>query len=249
MKAQIRIFNLMKTVVYQDIIKDLQQLASPERAVSMQRFFKTGKGEYGEGDRFHGVSVPQQRAIAKKYGNECTREDIVRLLDADFHEERLTGVFLLVHVCKMAAKKKQEQSWVELYIEKAERMNNWDLVDSSAHFILGPWLEHNDKKILHAFAKSDSLWKNRIAMVSQLHFIRKNILTDLFPLCEHLLEHPHDLMQKATGWMLKEAWQKDPLAVEEFLNENYTRMPRTLLRYAIEKMPEPQRKAYLKKLV
>jgi 3-methyladenine DNA glycosylase AlkD len=134
-----------------------------------------------------------------------------------------------------------------LYIKKADRMNNWDLVDSSAHFILGPWLENNNKKILFEFASSDSLWKNRIAMVAQLHFIRKKIFTDLFPLCEQLLSHPHDLMHKAIGWMLKEAWQKDALAVEEFLNEHHSQMPRTMLRYAIEKMPEGMRKEYLKK--
>ncbi len=232
---------------FNEIKKELREAASPERAISMQRFFKTGKGEYGEGDRFHGVSVPVQRAIAKKYVNECTKDDIIQLLDSEFHEERLTGVFLLVHICKTAAKKNQEQSWVELYIEKAERINNWDLVDSSAHLILGPWLEKNDKKIVYEFAKAASLWKNRIAIVSQWHFIRKNKLTDLFPLCEIMLSHPHDLMHKATGWMLREAWQKDALAVEEFLDEHIHQLPRTALRYTIEKMPEKQRKFYLMK--
>lgn len=231
--------------VHHQIKKELICISSHDRSISMQRFFKTGKGQYGEGDRFHGVSVPQQRVIAKKYASMCHKDDIVTLLDSDFHEERLTAVFLLVHLFQSAIRKKEEKIWVDLYIEKAERMNNWDLVDSSAHLILGRWLETKDTKILYRFAKADSLWKNRIAMVSQLHFIRKNILTDLFPLCKIMLTHQHDLMHKASGWMLREAWKKDPLAVEEFLDEHLHQMPRTMLRYTIEKMPEKKRKSYL----
>jgi 3-methyladenine DNA glycosylase AlkD len=231
----------------QSIKKALLAEASPERAVSMQRFFKTGKGEYGEGDKFHGVSVPNQRLIAKKYQQECQKEDIIILLDSDFHEERLTGVFVLVQKFNTALRSRSEKEWVDLYIDKAERINNWDLVDSSAHLILGRWLENRDKEILYKFARSSSLWKNRIAVVSNLHFIRKNIFTDLFPICELMLNHTHDLMHKACGWMLREAWQREPLAVEEFLDEHIAMMPRTMLRYTIEKMPESKRKSYLNK--
>lgn len=213
----------------------------------MQRFFKTGKGEYGEGDQFIGVSVPEQRKIAKKYQDDCTREDLIMLLDSPVHEERLTGVFILVYKFKKSIKLKTEMDWLSLYIEKADRMNNWDLVDSSAHHILGRWMAYNDHNIQHEFAVADSLWKNRIAVVSCLYFIKKGVLKELFPIATIMLKHPHDLIHKATGWMLREAWQKQPEAVEAFLVEHKNYMPRTMLRYSIEKMPENKRREMMAK--
>ena len=235
------------TNLIKEITKSLVDAAEAQKAISMQRFFKTGKGEYGEGDIFIGVSVPQQRAIAKQFQKDCTKNDVIALLDSPIHEERLTGVFILVDKFKKSIKSNQEKEWVDLYIEKADKMNNWDLVDSSSHFILGKWLEKRDRKILYEFSKSNSLWKNRIALISTLHFIRKNDFEDTLRLCELALPHQHDLIHKAAGWMLKEIYEKDPAPTIQFLDNYKTQMPRTMLRYAIEKMPELQRKAYLSK--
>jgi 3-methyladenine DNA glycosylase AlkD len=193
------------------------------------------------------VSVPQQRAIAKKFQNDCSKKDVIELLNSSIHEERLTGVFILVDKFKKAIKSNQEQEWVDLYIEKADRMNNWDLVDSSAHQILGKWLEKKDRKIFYEFSESTSLWKNRIALISTLHFIRKNEFEDALSICQLSLPHQHDLIHKASGWMLKEIYKKDQNYTIKFINQFKYKMPRTMLRYAIEKMPQSQRKAYLSK--
>ncbi len=241
----LKLLSMQKLIL--EITKSLMAVADAQKAKQMQRFFKTGKGEYGEGDVFIGVSVPQQRAIAKQYQNDCSKTDIIELLDSPIHEERLIGVFILVDKFKKGIKSNKEQEWVDLYIEKADKMNNWDLVDSSAHHILGKWLEKRDRKILYEFSKSTSLWKNRIALVSTLHFIRKNDFEDALQLCEIALPHKHDLIHKASGWMLKEMYERDPNPTCKFIDTFKKKMPRTMLRYAIEKMPEPQRKAYLSK--
>ena len=233
------------TKISNEITQSLLNAADGDKAITMQRFFKTGKGEYGEGDIFIGVSVPQQRAIAKQFQKDCTKKDVITLLDSPIHEERLTGVFILVDKFKKSIKSNQEKEWVDLYIEKADKMNNWDLVDSSAHLILGKWLENKDRKILYEFAQSNSLWKNRISLVSTLYFIRKKDFKDALLLCELALPHQHDLIHKAAGWMLKEIYEKDPNPTCKFIDTFKDKMPRTMLRYAIEKMPEPQRKTYL----
>jgi 3-methyladenine DNA glycosylase AlkD len=231
----------------QQITAELRALASPERAESMKRFFKTGKGEYGEGDIFHGVSVPQQRAIAKKYAEMVDADTIKELIQSKYHEERLTAIFLLVNTFKKEDRKGNGKVWVDLYLEFRQQVNNWDLVDSSAHLVLGKWLEDKDRSILSKLAAEKSLWSNRIAIVATLHFIRKNDLKDILQLAERMLTHPHDLIHKATGWMLREAWQKDPAPIEAFLKKFKEKMPRTMLRYAIEKMPEAARKMLLSK--
>jgi hypothetical protein len=236
--------HLMKQ--YNDIKKDLKLQASKEHAISMKRFFKTGKGEYGEGDQFYGVSVPLQRKIAKKYANECHAQTISSLLDSSFHEERLTGVFILVLKFNTAIKSKDEEPWVKLYLEKLDRVNNWDLVDSSAHLILGKWLEDKDRKLLYSLAASSDLWKNRVAIIATLHFIRKNDFKDILRLAKLMLTHQHDLIHKASGWMLREVWQRDTEIAEHFLRIHKKNMPRTMLRYAIEKMPESKRKRFLR---
>lgn len=233
--------------LYANISQNLHALANKEKAFAMQRFFKTGNGEYGEGDQFLGVSVPQQRLLVKKYYAAATEKTILNLLNSALHEERLTGVLILVEKFKRAKGETEKSFWVNLYINNAIRINNWDLVDSSAHLILGKWLENKEKKILYQFAKADSLWKNRIAIVATLHLIRIQEFDDLLKLSKMLLSHPHDLIHKATGWMLREAWTRDPKLIEDFLCQHYPRLPRTLLRYAIEKMPEKKRKAFLKK--
>jgi 3-methyladenine DNA glycosylase AlkD len=226
---------------------ELRALASPERAESMKRFFKTAKGEYGEGDRFHGVSVPQQRNIAKIFMESADADTIKELIQSPYHEERLTAIFLLVNKFKKEQKKGNGKVWIDLYLEYRHQVNNWDLVDSSAHLILGKWLEDKNRSILFKLAAEKSLWSNRIAIIATLHFIRNNDFKDIIHLAEKMLSHPHDLIHKATGWMLREAWQKHPTPIEAFLNKFKNNMPRTMLRYAIEKMPEKTRKAMLTK--
>jgi 3-methyladenine DNA glycosylase AlkD len=229
------------------IVHDLKAFATADKAAFLPRFFKTGKGQYGEGDKFHGITVPDQRTVVKKHHSTTSKETIIALLDSPYHEERLTGILILCQKFIESKKTGKEKEWVDLYLKKADRVNNWDLVDASAHIILGQWLENKDRKMLYTLAVDPLLWRNRIAVVATWHFIRKNNdLKDILELSKIMLSHKHDLMHKATGWMLREGWKKDPLAVEAFLDEFATRMPRTMLRYAIEKMEEKKRKGYLK---
>lgn len=233
---------------YKTIVADLKSYVKKEKAEFFPRFFKTGKGQYGEGDKFHGITVPDQRTVAKKHHATTTKETIVALLDSAYHEERLTGIFILCGKFLESKKTSKEKEWVDLYLSKADRINNWDLVDSSAHIILGQWLEDKDRKILYQLAVDPLLWRNRIAVIATLHFIKKNKdLTDILQLSEIMLSHKHDLMHKATGWMLREGWKINPTAVEKFLDRFAIKMPRTMLRYAIEKMEEKKRKGYLNK--
>jgi 3-methyladenine DNA glycosylase AlkD len=228
-----------------EIRRALRKAASDEKASILSRFFKTGKGEYGEGDRFLGVNVPEQRIIAKKFRGRADKGLVVAMLDSPYHEERLTALFLLTHLFEKGLRAGGAGEWVELYLSKTDRVNNWDLVDSSAYQILGRWLEGRDRSVLHRLARSESLWENRIAVVATLHFIRKGDLSDILSLSETMLMHPHDLLHKATGWMLREAWKRDVAAVEGFLDAHAVRMPRTMLRYAIERMDREVRNGYL----
>jgi 3-methyladenine DNA glycosylase AlkD len=228
------------------ISKALLAFATKEKAEFLPRFFKTGKGEYGEGDRFHGVVVPDQRKVANKFSSTTSKEVIIELLHSPFHEERLTALLILCNKFNQAKEIGKEKEWYDLYITMADRVNNWDLVDASAHIIVGQYLEDKDRSILYKLAKENSLWKNRIAVVATWHFIRKNSdLKDILQLSEIMLTHKHDLMHKATGWMLREGWKKDAKQIEKFLDKFATQMPRTMLRYAIEKMEETKRKGYL----
>lgn len=220
-------------------------LADPDRAVQMARFFKTGAGQYGAGDVFLGISVPEQRVIAGRFKKEIDLETVEQLLDSGYHEVRLTAVFLLNLGFQRDNRTGQGKPWVDLYLSKTDRINNWDLVDSSAHIVLGRWLETRDRDILYRLAESSLLWDNRIAMVATLHFIRCGDVEDCLRLAEGFLGHPHDLMHKASGWMLREAWKRKPADVEGFLYRFADTMPRTMLRYAIEKMDEPVRKAFM----
>jgi 3-methyladenine DNA glycosylase AlkD len=228
------------------ICKELRSFATKEKAAFLPRFFKTGKGEYGEGDRFHGVVVPDQRKVANKFSSTTSKEVIIELLHSPFHEERLTALLILCNKFNQAKKTGKEKEWYDLYLTMADRVNNWDLVDASAHIIVGQYLEDKERSILYKLAKEKSLWKNRIAVVATWHFIRKNSdLKDILQLSEIMLTHKHDLMHKATGWMLREGWKKDAKQIEKFLDKFATQMPRTMLRYAIEKMEETKRKGYL----
>ena len=230
---------------YKEIHQALLQYAIPEKAAFFPRFFKTGKGEYGEGDKFIGVTVPNQRLVSNKFYKESNEAVIIQLLDSDFHEDRLTGLLILNQKFKEARKNNEEKKWVDLYLKKIDRVNNWDLVDSTAHLILGVWLEDKDRKLLYAFAKENNIWKNRIAIISTLHFIRKGDLDDLLKLSEMMILHSHDLMHKAIGWMLREGWKKNPTRIETFLLKHAAHMPRTMLRYSIEKMDQEKRKFFM----
>ena len=225
--------------------KELRTLVNPEKAKLLQRFFKTGKGQYGEGDIFLGITVPEQRKLSKKY--DLKLKDINILLDSKIHEERLTGLLILIKNYNYAEEKEKKEIF-NFYMSKADRINNWDLVDLSAPKIVGHYLFHHkeETKKIYGFAKSNNLWKKRIAIVSTSYFIWKNQFDDAIAISEILLNDEHDLIHKAVGWMLREIGKKDKKILENFLNENYKDIPRTSLRYAIEKFPEDERKKWLK---
>jgi len=226
--------------------KELRKHANSERARVSMRYFKTGKGEYGEGDQFLGVAVPIQRSLAAKYVSQVTEADISVLLSSPYHEIRLTALFMLNTRFLKSADQAEAKKWVDFYLSHIHCINNWDLVDSSAPIVLGTWLQNRNRRILYQFARSKNLWKNRIAMLTTLAFIRNNELNDLLKLAEIFISHPHDLMHKAAGWMLREGWKRDPQVIEAFLTKFASQMPRTMLRYSIEKMSPAKKKYFMK---
>lgn len=228
----------------QDIKDDLSKLASSQKAKILGRFFKTGKGEYGEGDVFLGLSVPQQREIAKKYPH-LTLKELQKLLSSKIHEHRLTALFILMMKYKKSTDSEKREIF-DFYLKNTENINNWDLVDLSAPSIVGDYLLANDRSILYKLAMSKNLWEKRIAMLSTYAFIRRGQFTDTLKIAEVLLNDKHDLIHKAVGWMLREVGKKDQNAEEKFLQKHYHQMPRTMLRYAIEKFDEEKRKHYLR---
>lgn len=229
--------------LFKNLENDFQKSANPEKAKLLQRFFKTGKGDYGEGDIFLGISVPEQRKIAKKY-TELNLTQIQILLNSKIHEHRLVGLLILIEKFEKTNDKKEI---FEFYMSNYDNINNWDLVDLSSHKIAGVYLIDKDKKILYDFAKSNHLWKKRISIVSTYAFIKNNIFKDTLKISEILLNNKHDLIQKAVGWMLREVGKKNQDVEEDFLNKHYKNMPRTMLRYAIERFSEEKRKYYMKK--
>ncbi|MBU0466233.1 MAG: DNA alkylation repair protein [Nanoarchaeota archaeon] len=220
---------------------DLRKLSDPQKAKLLQGFFKTGKGQYGEGDIFLGVKVPESRAVAKKY-HDLSFEDIKTLLQSKIHEERLTALLLLVHLYQ----KNPDKKFVDFYLSNTKHINNWDLVDLTAHKIVGHYLENKPRDILYKLARSKILWERRISIISTFHFIRDRDFKDALALADILLNDEHDLMHKAVGWVLREIGKKDLKVEEGFLRKHYKKMPRTMLRYSIEKFPEDVRKKYLK---
>ena len=222
---------------------ELQELKDSKKAEIYARFFKTGKGQYGKGDIFLGITVPNQRKVAKNYQNLPLKDIQVLLLDK-IHEYRFTALIILVTKYKKANNKKEI---FDFYIKNTKNINNWDLVDTSAPYILGDYLLDKDRKIIYTFAKSDNLWEKRIAILSTFAFIRNNDFKDTINIAEILLNDKHDLIHKAVGWMLREVGKKDQNLEEEFLKKHYKIMPRTTLRYAIEKFNEDKRQFYLKK--
>jgi 3-methyladenine DNA glycosylase AlkD len=224
---------------------ELKKLANPEKAAVLQRFFKTGKGQYGEGDKFLGIVVPQQRSVAKKF-LALDFDDLENLLASPIHEERLIALLILVMQNQKADAIKQ-QAIFDFYITNAHRINNWDLVDLSAPHIVGKHLFAKDKQLLYDFAQDENLWRRRIAIIATQYFIRNDCFKDTIALAKMLLNDQEDLMHKASGWMLREVGKRDVVVLEKFLDRHVTKMPRTMLRYAIERFPEAKRKAYLGK--
>ncbi len=222
---------------------ELKKHANPTKAKILQRFFKTGKGEYAEGDLFLGITVPESRAIAKKFSS-LSRTDIESLLRSKIHEERLVAILILVHIFK-TQKEKQEEI-VNFYLKNTKNINNWDLVDLSADKILSPYLEHRERDILYTLAQSQNIWERRIAIISTFHFIRQNKFIDTLAISRILLKDNHDLIHKAIGWMLREVGKRNQNTLENFLKQHYQSIPRTTLRYAIEHFPEQERQSYLK---
>jgi 3-methyladenine DNA glycosylase AlkD len=226
------------------IQKELQKYASEERRKVNLRFFKTGKGQYGEGDAFIGVTVPDTRLVAKKF-SDISFEEIQSLLDSPIHEERLVGLLVLVEQYQKRDVRKKKDVF-EFYLQNTPRVNNWDLVDLSADKIVGAHLEkEKERKLLDTLSKSSHLWEKRIAIVSTLHFIRKGEFADTFRITDNLMGDPHDMLHKACGWMLREVGKKDEQALKKFLQKRYKRMPRTMLRYSIERFFPAERKKYL----
>ncbi len=222
-----------------DIQKELKALVTPGKAELLARFFKTGKGEYGEGDIFIGVMVPQIREAAKKF-KEISLIELQKLIQSEIHEERLCAALILTY-------KKLGKDIVDFYLRNTKYLNNWDIIDLTAPRILGNWMleNKNDRKILYKFAKSKSLWERRIAVLSTFMFIRERDFSDSFAISEILLNDTHDLIHKAVGWMLREIGKRDQKTEEKFLQKYYKKMPRTMLRYAIERFEETKRKSYL----
>ena len=224
------------------LISELNEFADENKAELFKKFFKTRKGEYGEGDIFIGVAIPEQRKIAKKY-SQLPFPKIKMLLDSKIHEHRMIAGIILTE------KYKEFPAEVfNFYLKNSKKFNNWDLVDVTCIHILGNFLLNKDKKILYEFAKSKNLWEKRIAIVSTFEFIKNNQLGDTLTISEILLEDEHDLIHKAVGWMLREVGKKDKKVLEDFLKSKYKKLSRTTLRYAIERFPEDERKKWLKNI-
>lgn len=223
--------------------RELKALADPVKKAFFPKFFKTGKGEYAEGDVFAGVTVPRTRTVVKKY-KDLPINDVESLLHNPIHECRLAALLILAEQFKKADDSMRRKI-VDLYMKNTAYVNNWDLVDSSAQYILGAWLDGKDASILDTLAQSKSLWEQRIAIIATYHFIRKNQFSHTLRIAELLLNHKHDLIHKAVGWMLREVGNRDLSIEEKFLKKHYKTMPRTMLRYAIEKFEEMKRKKYL----
>ncbi len=225
------------------------------QAKHLSRFFKTGKGQYGEGDLFLGIKVPVTRQIVKEHWQTTSIEELETLLASPYHEIRLCALLILVQQFKKAKKCPDQQAqYVDFYLSHTSSINNWDLVDLSCYEILGNWLLDKDRTRLYQLARSTNLWEQRIAIVSCMTFVRHDDFDDAFAIADILLNHNHDLIHKAVGWILREAGKHDVTKLIHFLNTSapnadhprYTVMPRTMLRYAIERFEEPLRQAYLK---
>lgn len=228
----------------EDVAKELNAHENPADAEFLQRFFKTGKGQYGEGDVFIGLRVPQTRMITKKY-RDLPLAEIEKLLDSPIHEHRLAAVIIMAERAKRA-KEFEKKDLYDLYLRRTDRINNWDIVDTSCRDVVGGYLMHKARDPLYKLARSEKMWERRISVVSTWQFIRVGDLDDTFKIAEMLLDDKQDLMHKATGWMLREAGKRDEARLKDFLDQHAAVMPRTMLRYSLEKLHPADRAYYMK---
>ena len=222
----------------------------PSQVEGLSRFFKTGKGQYGEGDRFLGIKVPVTREVVKQCWQETTFDDLETCIASEYHEIRLAALLTLVQIFKHAKKNPElQQQCIDFYLAHTEFINNWDLVDLSCYELLGTWLLDKDRTLLYDLARNGkTIWEQRIGMVSTMQFLRNGQLDDTYAIAEIFLEKPrplHDLLQKAVGWLLREAGKRDEQRLKNWLSTRYKAMPRTMLRYAIEKFTEAERRAFM----
>ena len=225
-----------------DLKRTVRKQSNPEKGKFLQRFFKTGKGEYAEGDIFAGITVPVSRKISRQFKN-LSLNDLSKVIKSKIHEERLIALFILVGRMQKANEKEREKIY-KFYLKNLKYINNWDLVDLSADKIIGEYLFDKKRELLFKLVKGN-LWERRIAVLSSFNFIKKNDYSTTLKICKLLLTDKEDLIHKATGWMLREIGKRDLKTEEDFLKLYYKKMPRTMLRYAIEKFPERKRKSYL----
>lgn len=233
------------------IVKEIQEalavLSIPEKAEFLPKFFKTGKGEYGEGDLFLGVKVPDQRSVAKEYYAKISLKEISELLSSKFHEHRLTALFMLIFKFEKAKEAIIKEEIVHFYLHHLSYVNNWDLVDSSCYKILGRYaFENRKEELLRKLSESNEMWHKRIAIVGTMYYVKRSSFELTKEFVTRNLKHPHDLMHKANGWLLREMGEKNEKELVSYLNAYYQEMPRTCLRYAIEKLDEEVRQDYLK---
>lgn len=228
-----------------NVLEEIKSLANPEQAKHLQRFFKTGRGQYGEGDLFLGIKVPIVRSVAKKYYGEISLEEINELLNNKLHEVRLLALLLMV----LKYEKNHGRTEIfQLYLNNVQNINNWDLVDLSAPRIIGHYVfENNNSEIFYTLANSEHLWSERISVISQYYFLKRGEFSHLLRLSENFLTHNHDLMHKAVGWMLREMGKVYSSPLYDFLDKYHKVMPRTMLRYSIEKLPQEERLHYMQK--
>lgn len=229
------------------LLREMLALRNDEAATGMMRFFKTGQGEYGEGDRFLGVRVPVTRAVVKRIWRETTMEDLEVCIASSWHEVRLAALLTLNHIYKNARKDPTRQrACIDFYLSHTDGINNWDLVDLSCYELLGSWLLDKDRRILYDMAREDGkLWRQRIAIVTTMQFLRHGETRDTYALADILMCHPHDLIHKAVGWLLREAGKRNEAELIAYLGIHAAVMPRTMLRYAIERLPDSDRSRLL----
>ena len=235
--------------------EEMMAHADPSLVAGLSRFFKTGPGQYGFGDRFLGIKVPVTREIVRRCWKSVSWAELEKCIRSEYHEVRLAALLTLVEVFRHCHSERERRICIDLYLAHTEFINNWDLVDLSCYPLLGEWLlDSSDRSLLYDLARSgETIWEQRIGIVSTMTFVRHGQLADTFAIADILLHHPHDLIHKAVGWLLREAGKRDKLALEDFLRHSrpdressrYLEMPRTMLRYAIERFPESERQAYL----
>ncbi len=228
-------------------MENMLAVADPAQVEGLSRFFKTGKGQYGEGDKFLGIKVPVTRSVVKGCWSSVGLDGLEECLASGYHEVRLAALLTLVEIFRHSSKTGiSKEECIDFYLAHTDRINNWDLVDLSCYPLLGEWLLDKDRAVLYDLARNGkTVWEQRIGIVSTMTFIRKGQLTDTFAIADILLDHPHDLIQKAVGWMLREAGKRDKAALVAWLEPRCRKMPRTMLRYAIEKFPPEERERFM----